>query len=141
MRRLRHTTKLKSMKDLNITSLIDVMFILVIFFMVSSTLVVHPGMRVKMPEAKNSKTVQQHEMTVYVDENNIIYFNNDKVDKTGLKNKIFSNIENGGKPQITVKADKKVNYEIIIQVIDIAKESGVQDISFAAKKTDKINYE
>ncbi|HPN29791.1 MAG TPA: biopolymer transporter ExbD [bacterium] len=141
MSRKKRTTKLKSMRDLNITSLIDVMFILVIFFMVSSTLVVHPGMRVKMPEAKNSKTIQTQDMTVYIDENNIIYLNSDKVDKTGLKNQIYSNIQNGGKPQITVKADKKVNYEIIIQVIDIAKESGVKDISFAATKTDKIKYE
>jgi len=129
------------MRDLNITSLIDVMFILVIFFMVSSTLVVHPGMRVKVPDAKNGQTVQQQKLTAYIDENNNIYLNSEKVDKLQLKSNIAQYIANGGTPHITIKADKSVNYGNIVQVIDISKEAGIQDISFATKKIDNINYE
>ena len=134
-------SKLRGMKELNITSLIDVMFILVIFFMVSSTLVVHPGMRVKVPEAKNAKSLKQDKFVVYVDQDNFIYLNENKVDKLLLKNSIVSGIAKGIPPQITVKADKTVDYGEIITVIDICKEAGIKDISFAAKKSVEINYQ
>ncbi len=132
--------KLRTMKGLDITSLIDVMFILVIFFMVSSTLVVHPGMRVKVPDAKNSKKLAQDKMVVYVDKDNLVYLNDKKVEKLDLRNEVKYKVDNGAAPHITVKADKEVNYGEIISVIDICKEAGIQDISFSTNKVDRINY-
>jgi len=139
--RRKHTSKLRGVKEINIAPLIDIIFILVIFFMVTSTLIVHSGMKVKLPQAKNSKTVKQLKLVVYVDKDNKIFLNEEEVHKIKLKILIKEHIAKGGEPQISVKADKQVDYGEIIKVIDIAKDGGIEDISFAIEKKDSIDYE
>jgi biopolymer transport protein ExbD len=109
--------------------------------MVSSTLIVHSGMKVKLPSAKNTGSVKQEKLIVYIDDKNNVYLNKIKVSKKELSSKIMENLKKGGKPFVTVKADKKVQYENIINIIDICKDSGIKDISFATNKQKNVNYE
>jgi len=54
---------------INITSLIDVLFLLLIFLMVSSTFLEQPGIQLELPEAKSSVLVEQKEFTLFVSQN------------------------------------------------------------------------
>ncbi|HOK40630.1 MAG TPA: biopolymer transporter ExbD [bacterium] len=137
---MRIKRKIKEIVSINITPLIDVMFMQVLFFMVSSTLIIHQGMLVKVPEAKNSKMVQQKKLIVYLTKDDQLFVNEEGIDIKDLKDYIVNFIEKTNQKDVTIKADKEIIYEKIIRIIDICKEAGIVNISFTTKKIDKINY-
>ena len=65
---------------INITSLIDVMFLLLIFFMVSTTFLSQPAIKLELPEAEHSETVRQSPLVVYVDPAGRIYLNDEPME-------------------------------------------------------------
>ena len=60
---------------LNVTSLIDVMFLLLIFFMISTTFLSTPAIKLELPEAKNADVVRQNPLTIYLDPSGRLYLN------------------------------------------------------------------
>ena len=64
---------------INITSLIDVLFLLLIFFMVSSTFLEQPGIKLELPKASSAVVVEQKNYTLFVDKNGKMFLNDDEV--------------------------------------------------------------
>lgn len=137
---MRHKRRVRVLTNLNVTPLIDIMFMQIIFFMVSSTLVVHHGMLVKLPEAKNAKLTKESKLVVYITKDDKLYVNKDEISPEYLKERIQEFIINTGKKDVTIKSDKEVVYGKIIKIIDICKESGILNISFTTKKVENIEY-
>lgn len=135
---MKYKRKSGHITGINVAPLIDVIFILVIFFMVSSTLIIHKGMLVKLPKAKNVKSVTQAKLVVYITKEGNIFVNEDEISLVDLKSKIAEFIKLTNKRDVTIKADKEIIYGEVIKVIDICKEAGILNISFTTKKIDKI---
>ena len=64
---------------LNITPLIDVLFILIIFFTVSSTFLEQPGIELKLPDAESSQTHTAQKVIIYVDKDETVFLNDEQV--------------------------------------------------------------
>jgi biopolymer transport protein ExbD len=110
--------------SINITSLIDVMFLLLIFFMVSSTFREHFGVDVTLPEAKTAERmdVSTHEITV--SEDGQFYFGQQLVDDEGLRRGIVRLLTEDPKASLVLRADDKADFGRVIRAIDIAREVG-----------------
>ena len=67
--------KNKKLLTLNLTSLIDVLFILIIFFAVSSTFLEQPGIELKLPEAESSESYTSQKVILYIDKDKNIFLN------------------------------------------------------------------
>ena len=110
--------------SINITSLIDVMFLLLIFFMVSSTFREHFGIDVTLPEAQTAERadVTTHEITV--SQEGQFYFGQRLVDEEGLRRAITDLLADDPEASLVLRADDKADFGRVIRAIDIAREVG-----------------
>lgn len=118
---------------LNITSLIDVLFLLLIFFMVSSTFLEQPGIKLELPTAQNSEVVRLKDYTLFVDKEGNMFLNSDPIDLKALEaklKKVLPDMEDGA---LILKADQDALHGRIVKIMDIAKRSGVKKLVIGTK--------
>ena len=122
--------------SLQLTSLIDVVFLLLIFFMVSTSFVDFTRrLDIELPEAKSSaEVVEKKSFLIEVGAEKRISLNGKTVLLDDLESRLKANLESGKfKPSLTIKADKRLDYGYVIKVMGLISEAGVQDISLATK--------
>lgn len=96
----------------------DLVFLLLIFFMITSTLISPNAVKLLLPQS-NSKTMAKQNVTVYIDENHTFYVGDQVVDPALLQGTIASGIEAGITDAcVVLRADKTVAVQYIVNVID-----------------------
>ena len=128
--------KTKKRVIINITSLIDVLFLLLIFFMVSSTFLEQPGMKLDLPKTSRKTAVRVEGYTVFVMSDESIYLNHEKLnleDLPGRLEKIKPEVEESG---IVLQADETVRYGLVVEVMDMIKGSGITKLIVATRTKD-----
>lgn len=119
---------------ISLTSLIDVIFLLLIFFMVATTLV-DPSRRldVQLPEAKAaSAQAKKPPVTIEMSHRGEVTLNGHGVDFDALEKRLDALGEEGNKTAI-VRADKRLDYGRVVQVLGFCRAAGFQDIGIAVK--------
>lgn len=110
---------------LNITPLIDVLFILIIFFTISSTFLEQPGIKLELPKARSSETQKVDKAVLYIDANGDLFFMNQPVTLENLGEKLNSAMETNINKSLIISADKNVHHGLVVRVMDIARSNGV----------------
>lgn len=128
--------KQKRKPMINITSLIDVMFLLLIFFMVSSTFLEQPGIKLELPHAQSAAIVEQKDYTLFVDKDGKMFLNRDEVNTENLEAKLKAVLPDMEDGALILKADQDVSHGIVVRVMDIAKRSGVKKLVIGTKLDD-----
>lgn len=106
----------------NSSSMSDLVFLLLIFFMLTSTLVAPNAIKLMLPSS-NSKTMAKQTVTVYVDENYQYQVNDIKVfDESQLMDLINTQIGNDPQATVVLRSDKTVPVQYIVNVIDAVNE-------------------
>ncbi len=106
----------------NSSSMSDLVFLLLIFFMLTSTLVAPNAIKLMLPSS-NSKTMAKQTITVYVDENYQYQVNDIKViDESQLMDLINTQIGNDPQATVVLRSDKTVPVQYIVNVIDAVNE-------------------
>ena len=106
----------------NSSSMSDLVFLLLIFFMLTSTLVAPNAIKLMLPSS-TSKTMAKQTVTVYVDENYQYQVNDIKVlDETQLMDLINTQIGNDPQATVVLRSDKTVPVQYIVNVIDAVNE-------------------
>ncbi|PID55677.1 biopolymer transporter ExbD [candidate division KSB3 bacterium] len=122
--------------QVNITSLIDVVLLLLIFFMISTTFVTQPGIRVNLPKAATKvNNMAQERNTIVITAENSIYINRQEIrDIQGLRD-ILKKMRSRDQTDelIVVKADETVAHGVVVSVMDLAKTSGFNRIAIATR--------
>ncbi len=113
---------------LNITSLIDVLFILIIFFAVSSTFLEQPGIKLALPQAKATNLQKVEKAVVYISADKKLVFNNKDVTLQNLGPLLKDAMEQSQNKTLIIEADKDVPHGLVVTVMDIARQSGVQKL-------------
>ena len=124
--------------ELNLTPLIDVVFLLLIFFMVSTTFADKSEIKLDLPEATTATMSNEKETIKISIDGKGRYFVNDVL----LVNSQVKTIEKAVKdlagddknPTIVIKADKQATHQSVLSVIDAAKRLNYQRISFATER-------
>jgi len=119
---------------INITSLIDVMFLLLIFFMVSSTFIEKPGMKLDLPGAETSQLAKIEKLVLQVNTDGRILLNSEPVILDNLQEKIKSVISELPDVPLFLEADQNVSHGMVVRIMDIAKKSGVKKLTIATKE-------
>ena len=113
---------------INVTSLIDVLFLLLIFFMVSSTFLEQPGMKLELPSAKSSEVARVEKLVLYIGPNDEIVFNDQVVPIDSLGKAFENAIPLAEEKTLVLKADKMVHHGTVVKVMDIAKRVGLKKL-------------
>ncbi|HIJ66360.1 MAG TPA: biopolymer transporter ExbD [Candidatus Hydrogenedentes bacterium] len=109
---------------INITSLIDVMFLLLIFFMVSSTFRHQLGIDVQLPDADTAAMQEMRSHEIVVTERGEYYFGQRKVDEEELREAIVRALEPEPTASLVLRADERADFGKVIRAIDIARDVG-----------------
>ncbi len=116
------------MSEINVTPFVDVMLVLLIIFMVAAPMMVQ-GVNVDLPKAstKPLKTNQEN-LVVSIDNERKVYINNQVVNVEYLAEKLTKIMENLETKNVYLRADKRVPYGIVINVVSKIKHAGVDSI-------------
>lgn len=117
----------------NVTSFIDVLFVLLLFFMVSTTFVNQPAMSLDLPRAVHSQGTRQPGIIVYVDQNGVIHLNDEPVDDALLDSALRSRLVDSEDKAVVLKADSRVSHGTVVHVLDIIKGAGVVKLTIATQ--------
>ena len=107
--------------NFNMSSMTDIVFLLLIFFMVSSTLINTNALRLELPESTN-QTSEKPVTVVSIDKNHTFYLNEKVIPLSKLESKLVEELKDQDKPCISLQADKSVPLEQIVKVMNIAKD-------------------
>ena len=132
--------KLRSMKvqeepKLMIIPMIDIIFFLLVFFMISTmTMVQQNTFKVGLPQASSAQLdMNQHaNITVMADGN--IAFNKESLDKEQLIRRVQIELQRNPDLRVILNGDKDVNYGFVIETFDALKQAGVKKLSIAVEK-------
>jgi len=117
-----------------LTSLIDIVFLLLIYFLLTTNFIVEEGITIKLPDAKASAPQIRQEITVTVDEEGKAYVADTKIPLDQLFTRIKEMIGNDKDRLVIIKADKTVILNKAVRVMDIAKAAGASRLSLATEK-------
>ena len=98
-------------------SMSDLVFLLLIFFMLTSTLVAPNAIKLLLPSS-SSKTMSKQTVTVYINKNRNSYLEERKVKPSNLENILYSTLKNEREASVVLRADKTVPVQDIVKVID-----------------------
>jgi len=119
---------------LNLTSLIDVLFILIIFFTVSSTFLEQPGIELKLPEAESSEGHTAQKIIIYVDKNKNVFLNDNIVSINNLISELKNLPNFESDKSIVLKADTNVSHGMVIEIMDLLRRQGIYKIVVSTVK-------
>lgn len=131
---MKYKSRLKPSYGMMITPMIDVVFLLLIFFMVTYTHADRTAQTVNLPRSSSSSQIQNNKiLIVSLKKDGSIYVGNERVIKTILINKIKEYIKRTSKKQMILRGDKLVPYGKLMEIMDIAKNSGIEKISLSTR--------
>jgi biopolymer transport protein ExbD len=117
----------------NVTSFIDVLFVLLLFFMVSTTFVNQPAMSLDLPRAVHSQGTRQPAIIVYIDQHGLIHLNDEPVDDALLDQALRTRLASSEDKAVVLKADSRVSHGVVVHVLDIIKGAGVLKLTIATQ--------
>ena len=119
--------------EFNMSSMTDIVFLLLIFFMIASTLVSAEAIDLLLPSS-TSKTTQTKSVSVSVDKNNSYYIDLKKVSKETLESELLAKIGGAESPTITIRSDQDVEMKHVVYIMDIANRNKIKS-TLAVKST------
>ncbi len=108
----------------NSISLTDIIFLLLIFFLLSSTFVLQPGIKVQLPVTTTSDISSEKSIVISLTREGAIYLNDQLVNQIELGARLRQMVLNVGNPIIAFRSDREATIESLITVMDIAKSAG-----------------
>lgn len=133
MRKIRHM-KTEEESEINITPLIDIVFIMLIFFIVTATFVKETGIDVNKPDAPTAEVKTKANILIAIDSNDNIWIDRRRVDPRSVRPNIERLHAENPQGSVVIQADKKSTNEMLVTVMDAARAAGVYNIALAAQK-------
>lgn len=129
--RFPHNTKIFR-GQLDMAPFAGVLFLLLIFLLLQSSMVFTPGLPIRLPETANLPGSANPSVAVAVDSGNVIYFENQAVSPVRLAEKLKSAVEESKEPlTLIIQADREVKYEMLVQLGLLARDVGIKEALLA----------
>ncbi|MEM8564683.1 MAG: biopolymer transporter ExbD [Pseudomonadota bacterium] len=119
--------------QIDLTPMLDVVFIMLIFFIVTAVFIKEAGVEVNRPEASTSDPVDNVNILVAVNANNEIWMDKRRIDERAVRANIERLHAENPKGAVVIQADNKSSTETVVAVLDAAREAGVYNVSLATE--------
>jgi biopolymer transport protein ExbD len=113
--------------NVDMTPMIDIVFQLILFFLVSTTFATLPGIKLNLPQSHTAESTSMMGITITADSNGAVYFNDKEVSMTGLGEELLTFDTGTTKKEefpISLEADSEVTNGTIVKIFDVIRESG-----------------
>jgi biopolymer transport protein ExbD len=122
--------------EVNLTPMLDVVFIMLIFFIVTASFVKEAGIDVTRPNAATAERKEKGNILVAISENNQIWIDRRQVDPRALRANIERMHAENPNGAVVIQADVDSKNGLLVQVMDAARQVGVKNVSIAAEIVD-----
>ena len=120
----------------DMTPMIDIVFQLIVFFLVSTTFAVVPGIKLNLPQSTTSEGTSVQGITIYADKDGVMFFNDKEVSMENLGQELLSfDIGTSKKEEfpVSLEADSEVTNGTIVKIFDVIRQSGFSLINLRTK--------
>ncbi len=117
-----------------LTSLIDIVFMLLIYFLLTTNFMVEQGIDVNLPNAEASVPQTRQEVTVYIDRTGDVYLGDVKIEFNDLFDRLTQRIKENPQRLVVIKADRSVMIDRAVQVMDMARAAGAKQLFLATER-------
>lgn len=119
---------------LNLAPMIDIVFLLLIFFLVSSTLQGEEALyNITVPDSSIGQSASQMEINIFLDQDNKIFYQETEYSRQNIE-QLFKAISTTENKELKIYADQKSDFDSVVFLIEEFKNRGYQDISFALRE-------
>lgn len=132
MRFKRHMKLEHGLRQIDIAPLIDMVFQLLIFFMLTSSFVMQPGIKVNLPKAVTSEAVKYENIEIVVSSENVIYLNGKVITMDELKVLLRQGAKR--KQSVLIKSDRRASLGRVVEIWDTARDLGLTQINIATNQ-------
>lgn len=127
--------KRKSIEIIDMIPMIDMVFLLLIFFALTSTFEIQRVMEMNMPKAATGQRLQKEQtLTLHLKKDNQILLENTAVELQNLQSALSKVVKESAGVTLVIKGDAQVPYGKVVQIMDISNAAGVKKILIAVKK-------
>ena len=128
--------RLKPQVNVNLVPMIDMVFQLVIFFMVSSTFILTPGISIIFPSSTTSEPVAMSKLVVTVVSREEVYFNKEKFEIRELDERLsaITEEERSDIKTVVLEGDRGISYSLLIEVLDLLRRNGFRAINLRTRE-------
>lgn len=123
----------KISKSLDLAPLIDVVFLLLVFFMLTSAFIVQESIDLNLPQAESAQTVEEAPVIVSIQADGTIAVGSEPVNVDKLAGLLKQKIKDINEPRVTLRTDSKVEVQQMVTVMDKIREAGIRNISLATR--------
>jgi len=120
--------------DINITPMLDVVFIMLIFFIVTASFIKEAGIDVNRPDAPTAERQEDANILVAISANDEIWIDRRLIDPRAVRANIERLHAENPKGSVVIQADRKSTNEMLVIVMDAARQAGVYNVSIAANR-------
>lgn len=126
----------KLLSTFSLSSLTDIVMLLLIFFLLSSSFIIQPGIKVELPKSDTSEIHREKSITVTITKDGLYYLNEARVTITELPAKLQQLVSANADQIIIIKPDKDVIVDKLVEVWDIGKIVGIEKFAIATERKD-----
>jgi len=116
---------------IDLAPLVDVVFLLIIFFMLTSTFVRQPGITVRLPKAVTSEVLDERNLVISITSGGEIFHNKELITLAELKSRLQDAARQD--TPVLIKADQKSSLGRVVEVWDLCRSTGISQVNIATK--------
>lgn len=132
---LRFPAKRQRRPAIHLTALIDIVFLLLIFFLLASSFVQQVAVNIVVPEVESENTGLLNDIVVEISHDGTIWFEKTKVTSGQLAKILAYQLKSQGTDTVVIRADRRVAYDVVVEAIDAAKLAGAKNLFLVARQT------
>ncbi len=122
------------MKPPDLTAMIDVVFLLLIFFLLTS-MVVNPILPIDLPDSSSSRMDDRDAVSISLDRSGTIMLNDREVDEASLKQVLEDLLRKKKEKKVELRADSRLFFGRVVKIMDHVKQAGASSIAVVTEKT------
>ncbi len=122
--------------NVDMTPMIDIVFQLIVFFLVSTTFAVVPGIKLNLPQSRTAEGTSVQGITIYAEKNGVMFFNDTEVsmETLGEQLRLFDTGDTKKEEfPVSLEADSEVTNGTIVKIFDVIRQSGFSLINLRTK--------
>jgi len=119
---------------INIAPLVDVVFLLVIFFAVSTTFLESAGLELTLPTSSSSAASSPREITVAVSKDGLLHLEGQQMSEDSLATELTDRLAATDEKLVLLRADEETPHGTVVRIMDLAREAGATGLTIAARR-------
>ncbi|MDZ7787219.1 MAG: biopolymer transporter ExbD [Halofilum sp. (in: g-proteobacteria)] len=131
--RSRHVASEQEDAEVNMTPMIDIVFIMLIFFIVTTSFVKETGIEVSRPSADTAERKEQGNILIGIRDNGEVWMDNRQIEPDAIRANVERMLAQNPEASVIVVADKASQSGVLVRAIDQAREAGASGVSIAAR--------